>query len=264
MVTFKNKLFDAVITVVVSADIEVWKITQIQIPKFIKSRKYIAYVPEDSLEFIRESSSEVWIIKSEQELVEKRILAQIIEKFESSWYAGTKGWYIQQFVKLLYPYLNPDENIFIIDSDTIPVRKIRLSNSPMLYTSREYHKPYFESMKKITGMEKTIPRSFISQGMMVPRGLLVELVELIEQRCATNFLDAILNNIPNEHGWFSEYETMGTFMYLNHNVRLKKSLLLRNGASLIGITLLKFSMVRFFLGFFFRFISIEKWDEKKA
>lgn len=262
MITPKDKLFDAVITVVVRADIEVWKITQLQIPRFIKSRKYIAYVPEDSIEFIRKSSSDIWIIKSEQELVEKRILARIAEKFESSWYSGTKGWYIQQFVKLLYPFLNPDEDIFIIDSDTIPVRKIRLTKVPLLYTSREYHKPYFESMKKITGMEKTILRSFISQGMTVPRGLLVELVELIEQRCSTNFIDAILDNIPDEHGWFSEYETMGTFMCINREVKLRRSLLLRNGRSVIGVHLLKFSLVRLFLGVFFRFISIEKWDEK--
>lgn len=131
------------------------------------------------------------------------------------------GWYIQQFIKMGYSRICEDDYYLLWDSDTVPVRNIKLFDEngiPFLDCKTEYHKPYFDTISKIfPGLNKQIEGSFIAEHMLINKNIMRELLECIEKNAeleGNDFSEKIINTIAPQDlkdSGFSEYETFGSY-----------------------------------------------------
>lgn len=144
--------------------------------------------------------------------------------------AGTDdraGWYFQQFLKMGYAFQCQSSYYLVWDSDTLPHRQLTFfSEAKILFSyGEEYHTPYFETMERLTGLNKSFSKSFIVEHMMFDRKIMKELIDQIQSKNTHqlwffNILDAIDDKDLINSG-FSEYETYGTFMYQKYKDRYK-------------------------------------------
>jgi hypothetical protein len=127
-----------------------------------------------------------------------------------------RGWYRQQFIKLFQTVTT--DNYLVIDADTIINKKLEINPAhPSFYFGKDqYHLPYFEAMKRIAGIDKVYPHSFITEIMFFKRGILNYMLNTFRidkydffDRC----VDAI--NIINNASGFSEYEFYGNYVMSN-------------------------------------------------
>lgn len=143
---------------------------------------------------------------------------------------GITGWYYQQFLKLSYAYICENEYYLIWDGDTFPCRTFSMfteqrsqAATPYLDVKREEHAEYFSTMEKlIPGMTKVIGPSFISEHMLFSKALVLELLHKIESNeeiKGKTFWEKIIHAVGGEKmqsSSFSEYETYGTYVAINH------------------------------------------------
>lgn len=152
------------------------------------------------------------------------------------------GWYIQQFLKMQYCRICQDKYYLIWDSDTIPIKDVRMFNSygkPFFDIKTEYHEPYFITMKKIfPGLEKKWNYSFISEHMLIKTEIMKNLINRIEinnNLPGDTWYEKIINCIDIEYldkSGFSEFETYGAFVnkYYNNTYDIRPWKSLREGS----------------------------------
>lgn len=135
------------------------------------------------------------------------------------------GWYFQQFLKILFARSKWAKNEYLIwDADTIPLRHIDFKeNDVYLFNLKEeHHIPYFDSIKKILGLEKAVAKSFITEHIVVDVAIMKEMLDKIEQNCGETVWEAIINCQPQDVKFgFSEYETYGTYIYSTYPNKVK-------------------------------------------
>ena len=129
------------------------------------------------------------------------------------------GWYFQQFLKFAFAYTEHCKGYYLTwDADTLPLKPICFfeEERPLFTTKFEYHKPYFSTIEKLTGMTKTTDFSFIAEHMLFRKDLVIELVNLIGNGKVEgeNWVQKCINacddlSIPS----FSEFETYGTYVW---------------------------------------------------
>ena len=133
------------------------------------------------------------------------------------------GWYLQQFLKMgfaLSTYATK-EYYLTWDADTLPLKEIKFfdgDGKPYFTMKEEYHAPYFDTIKRLFGLEKKVKESFISENMVFEVGLMKEIIAKIQisDLKGENWCEKIINTMPtNEKNGFSEFETYGTYV-LNH------------------------------------------------
>ena len=97
------------------------------------------------------------------------------------------GWYLQQLLKLYSGIVIASilDHYLVIDSDTFflkPTTFVNYSNSSCLYNvGTEYHKPYFDHMKRLHySFERYLPFSGICHHMMFETRLLVIMFDMVE------------------------------------------------------------------------------------
>ena len=132
------------------------------------------------------------------------------------------GWYIQQFLKMNYCNICQDKYYLVWDSDTIPVKKVKMFKSngkPFFDVKTEYNKPYFITMKNIfPELGKKYDYSFISEHMIINTKLMKKMINKISENnniVGNTWYEKIINNIDNNYlseSGFSEFETYGTFV----------------------------------------------------
>ena len=136
------------------------------------------------------------------------------------------GWYYQQFLKMQYAYICPDEYYMVWDGDTVPCKKFSMFSAeakPYLDLKHEEHEEYFVTLSKILpGMGKVIGPSFISEHMLMNKAIMTDMLKDIESNPnidGDKYWEKILNAIPTEKlqsNSFSEFETYGTYVALRH------------------------------------------------
>ncbi|MDB4309105.1 DUF6492 family protein [Porticoccaceae bacterium] len=131
-------------------------------------------------------------------------------------YSYRAGWYYQQFLKLAFCKITDERSYLIWDADTLCLNKPKFeSNGRYIFTpSKELHKPYFETFKKLFGCSAVAKKSFISQYMVVNTVICSQMLnELALKSLSKDWVDAILTAIPLiTESEFSEYETYGNFI----------------------------------------------------
>ena len=157
------------------------------------------------------------------------------------------GWYFQQFLKITYCYICPDDYYVVWDADTIPLSRIEYfrDDKPLLMKKKEYHKPYFDTINilfdgSIGRYDKNV--SFIAENMIINKKIMIEMIDVIQKNDkikGNNVYEKIINSIsPNDlnKSGFSEFETYGNYIMFNHpfEVELIHRNSIRIGAFVVG------------------------------
>lgn len=131
------------------------------------------------------------------------------------------GWFFQQFLKMGFALSEYCDTEYYLswDADTIPVRPLDFftdNGHPYFTMKTEYHKPYFDAIHKLLGLDKSNPRSYIAEHMMFNRNVMREMLGKINQAdvkgCVwyEKIMNAVVPEIVSTDS-FSEFETYGTY-----------------------------------------------------
>ena len=133
------------------------------------------------------------------------------------------GWIYQQFLKLYAPFVIPEisSNVLIVDADVIfyqPVEFLNAKNEGLYNPGKEYHKPYFNQMKRLLPtLHKFFPKaSGISHHMLFQRSVLEDLFSTVEEYHNMEMWKALCKTIdPREINFpcISEYEIYFNFLF---------------------------------------------------
>jgi hypothetical protein len=256
------------ISVCHAADIETWRTASKWISKFICADSYQLIVPDQDVDLFRRGSSACFVIHPESEILSRakeRIVARLAPQ-----YAHRAGWYLQQFLKIAaLKTLDFNDVGLLWDSDTIPLRPLSFVNENKLifYTGTEFNRDYFLTSHLLTGIGKVYPKSFIAQCMPVRKLWVDELVRKVEEKFRVPWDEALIGLIGDGGTpTFSEYETLGSFIWSHYPEQMKFShdrRWLRHGMSRIGKpeNLTPAQMGLWSLAF--DFASFERWDNKR-
>lgn len=131
----------------------------------------------------------------------------------------TPGWYFQQFLKYAFAFTSYAKQYYLSwDADTIPIAKINFfkNGQPLFTRKTEYNENYFTTIKKILGIAKVVPYSFIAEHMLFNSNIVKEIVEKISA-CdveGNTWYEKILRAGDYSVGKppYSEFETYGTYV----------------------------------------------------
>jgi len=131
--------------------------------------------------------------------------------------SGRVGWYRQQFIKLFQEVTLND--YLVIDSDVYlngPL-KINLDNPTFWLGENQNHKPYFEFMEYVFGLEKCYPHSFINEIMLFKKNIIRKMVS-DTGLTRDGLFDLCVKEINkrNIQSGFSEYELYGNYVTKNY------------------------------------------------
>ncbi len=127
------------------------------------------------------------------------------------------GWYFQQFLKLGISFYIDDECYAVFDADNVLVRRVKLISEKgyVFYVTKQYHRPYFDTCKKIIGNtgSRKANFSFISDFMVFDSAAVRKMCDIITKKTGKrNWFEGILSSIDRkEISSFSEFETYGNF-----------------------------------------------------
>jgi len=259
---------DVLICVCCKRDAVTWKVASEHIVRFIKSKQYKVYVPDEEVEFFRSITPFQFEVIGES-IYSNQFAAQIKECLPSK-VSMQFGWYLQQLIKLCAIKACDESDIVLIwDADTVPIRPMDFIDKQgrlIYYKGDEQHQPYFEMIRRLLGLEKKVNFSFIAQCFVIKAAWFSSFCRLLEQRHQCSWIRAILGSIDfNEGNGFSEYETLGTF--ISHcyadQISFSDANWLRLGNSLLGhIAFLNDKVINRKLNLY-HFVSFEKWDRAK-
>ena len=123
---------------------------------------------------------------------------------------------------MAYCNICQDKFYLIWDSDTIPVKKVKMfknNGKPFFDVKIEYNEPYFTTMKNIfPELGKKQSYSFISEHMVINAELMKKVINRITDNnnlIGNTWEEKIINIIDINYlplSGFSEFETYGTFV----------------------------------------------------
>ena len=135
--------------------------------------------------------------------------------------AERSGWYFQQFLKIQACHLPGIADHYLIwDSDTILLQPLEFFDAQgriLVTPTKRHHKPYFQAINRLLGLDKQTDYSFIAEHLMVRTGFMRELLERLKA-CAADrqtWVEAIFEAVSPTHlatTGFSEYETYGNYV----------------------------------------------------
>ena len=147
------------------------------------------------------------------------------------------GWYLQQLLKLYAGIVIPNilGRYLVIDSDTFFLKPTTfIKNNKCLYNvGSEYHRPYFEHMRKLhKSLVKVCNMSGICHHMLFETKYIKELIGMVEKNHNDVFYNIFLKNVteyatgPGEArggvdgAGASEYEIYLNYMLKNHKDKI--------------------------------------------
>ena len=195
-------------------------------------RKLIFICPNDAKEVLmKDISSGLYNdnkveFLSEQDLLPIDTIRPIYDELLSKSHCpmpSTIFWYYQQFLKMSYAKVCQSEYYLSWDSDTIPLHKIEMISPeglPYFDIKSECQKEYFVTIERLFGFSKIIEKSFISEHMLFNKEYMMEIIKEIEATdfAGSNFAEKILFALGSDNIklGFSEFETFGTWVGMNH------------------------------------------------
>ena len=255
-----------VIVIAQRRDLAVNRLAIPMVLEHIAARRYLMAVPASDVEvYRREMPSAVDILSEESVLAQwnKDAIARTLP----AKVAQRAGWYLQQFLKIeLAMTCAPGERSLILDGDTLPLRPLSFEDVDGrigLYTGKEFHPPYFATIRRLLDLPRGAGYSYIAQCMCVRPVWIEALIDSIERRSGTGWIESVLRSIPGDSvSEFSEFETIGTFVASRFpsEIYLKQRPWFRWGRGYFGgdeelapERLRKFAAL-------YDFIALESWD----
>lgn len=128
------------------------------------------------------------------------------------------GWYFQQFLKMGFALSSYAKDYYLVwDADTLPTSPLRFFDEEgraLLTQKTEYHCPYFDTMQRLIGLDKSVDFSFIAEHMVFETSIMRSLIDKIAQNGGGIWWKNIINATnPDEGLSFSEFETYGTYVH---------------------------------------------------
>ena len=124
------------------------------------------------------------------------------------------GWLFQQLLKLTADTISSSDHVLVIDADTVMIRpqSFTCGNKVVLFHSGEYHPPYFEAYRAVTGQAPATRVSCTTHHMVLRRESLQGLKALMERHRSVPWWQAVLDTCVYESvSGFSEYEVYGNY-----------------------------------------------------
>jgi hypothetical protein len=130
------------------------------------------------------------------------------------------GWYLQQFLKLSFGKYSGTKEYVVWDADTVPLAAPLVGdrNRILFGKAAEYHKPYFETYRKILKLDPILPNSAISQYMRIDTTVVANMQEQISKTTGKAcWIDGVLTSLSGDSiSEFSEYETYANYFMSSH------------------------------------------------
>jgi hypothetical protein len=180
------------------------------------------------------------------------------------------GWYFKQFLNMsMANFPNTAEYYLIWDSDTVllqPLTFFSPDGRVLVNPKTKIHKPYFELIRKILGIEKQVDFSFVSEHFMINTCHMKELVGDIARQTSgkMSWFELILNSLDDQDLYgsgFAEYETYGNYIAFKYRnsfqCRPLKSI--RNGAKYYGTNPSKYDFFNLMMAGY-AFATFEVWE----
>ncbi|MGE9269976.1 MAG: DUF6492 family protein [Verrucomicrobiales bacterium] len=127
----------------------------------------------------------------------------------------TRGWIIQQLIKINVARSIPTAHYLVLDSDTIflqPQCFFSKGRSILRY-SDQYELLYNPGLKAAIGHGRRFPVSFVTHHMLMDTAIIEELIEFLEDRLMTPWWKAVTKIIDQGHLIsFSEFDLYGNFV----------------------------------------------------
>jgi len=145
----------------------------------------------------------------------------ILNNYDISSFKGNihkrRGWYIQQYIKLLQRVTLDD--YLVVDSDVFFNRKVKIiedGKPNFLFGRDQLHKPYFDFNNELLGIGRLYPFSFINEVMYFKRDIINDIFETVggDDKLFFNKTVEILNK-GNRVTGMSEFELYGNYVYKN-------------------------------------------------
>ncbi|WP_118291671.1 MULTISPECIES: DUF6492 family protein [Phocaeicola] len=126
------------------------------------------------------------------------------------------GWLFQQFIKLSGK-IGTCENYLCIDADHILIRPhvfLTTKGLPVFYKSSEYHKPYTDSVEKLTGQKHFAFLSYVAHKMCFNKTKLKELHRVLEEKEeGKTWTQVIIDSYDRREGsGISEFQLYGHYV----------------------------------------------------
>lgn len=127
------------------------------------------------------------------------------------------GWLFQQFIKLSGK-LGDNRYYLVIDADHVLLRPhtfLTKDNHTLFYRSTEYHLPYYDNIRRLTGIGSGgfFSFSYVTHKMLFDKEALTALRNELEKRNGAQWDKAILDSLDRSGmSPFSEFELYGHFM----------------------------------------------------
>jgi hypothetical protein len=218
---FKEKSFDLVMPFHIK-DLPTVKLSLEMAKKYLNIRNI--YLITNKNNFSKIKNKDVILVD------ENKIFKDLnINKIKSIWkektgekhLSVTPGWAYQQFIKfeVARKIKSISDFYLILDSDTIFLNKIPMfdRNKMFLTKGKLIHKPYFDMISKVWGIEKKSKISYISHHMIVNKSIVKEIIKQAESKHKKKWYMSIIDNYDfSIHSGFSEYETYGLFVEKNY------------------------------------------------
>lgn len=227
-------------------------LVDIVIPAIEKDLPALPFVVESALNFLKHPIAKIHIVAPCSEAISslcKQLNINFVD--ESTVIPVSKndinyissgldrsGWIFQQLLKLNADEYCEQENILILDADTVFIRPsvFKYFDKTIYFFSDEYHKPYYDAFSKLLNLYHRAPFSFVAHQMLFEKHKLKAMKNQIENIHQKPWYKAIIDIInPAEISCFSEYETYGNFAmtyYPNdaiveywHNLSMNRSML---------------------------------------
>lgn len=133
------------------------------------------------------------------------------------------GWYLQQFLKFGFARSKFCKDYYLSwDADTLALAPIDFfEQDHILFNPKhEYNPNYFKTIERLFGYGKLTDFSYIAENMMFSKKIVCEMLDVIEQNevKGDTWMDKILNacDLDDPMPAFSEFETYGTYCYVNY------------------------------------------------
>lgn len=261
----KELILNEIICVCCSKDLETWKTSSGFIAKNITANSYIVIVPDSEVNLFSKCSDPAFLIAPESRYIKasKQWVADHLPDHKKN----NAGWYFQQLLKISAAKTGSQKDYRLIwDADTVPLKKLNFfspNGKLIFYKGTEMHAPYFISIQKLLGLERTANFSFIAQCLAFRSDWVQDLCSEIELKAGENWIDAIINSLDlSKENGFSEYETLGTYFMHHHrdDMLISDQEWYRYGGSMIGnisrLTTKKATQ----LSSKYDYIAFESWD----
>lgn len=191
----------------------IWQ-TVTALEKYASPTEIYVVVPGDQLKAFRAILKNRVILVAEEDVLPEWSLVRVKTMLPKQ--PERAGWYLQQFLKLIFGKYANIPSYVIWDADTVMLQPpiLERNSRVVMNTAKEYHQPYFDTFQRLFGFAPTLPFSMISQYMLIDSAVCLQMQhEICARGQGADWIEVLLKGLPGTSiSEFSEYETYANYL----------------------------------------------------